>query len=117
MYELIFYTTADDQSPVDEFLDSLVRKPRAKIFKFMEYLKVQGPDLPRPYADTLRGKVRELRVPYGKLHYRLLYFFQGKRIVLTSGFLKKTSGVPEEEIVRSERRMADWLSRHPEGGA
>lgn len=113
MYELIFYTTAQEESPVDEFLDSLGPKPRAKIERFMGHLQRHGPDLPRPYADSLRGKIRELRVPYGRLHFRLLYFFQERRIIMTSGFMKKTAEVPIGEIERAERRMADWLRRHP----
>ena len=116
MYDLIFYTTTQENSPVDDFLDSLGSKPRAKVERFMVHLKTHGPDLPRPYADILRGKIRELRVPYGRLHYRLLYFFRGRRIILTSGFLKKTPRIPEEEIERAERRMVDWINRNPEGG-
>ena len=77
----------------------------------MLYLEKDGPDLPRPYADVLRGKIRELRVGYGSLKIRFLYFFEGKSIVLVSGFLKKTSAVPVEEIDRAERRMTDWLNR------
>ena len=44
------------------------------------------------------------------LQVRILYFFDGKRVVLTQGFLKKTSAVPPEEIDRAVRRMEDWLS-------
>lgn len=116
MYHLIFYLSQREDSPIDEFLDSLGHKPRAKVERFMGQLQTNGPDLPRPYADVLRGKIRELRVPYGRLHYRLLYFFHGKDIVMTSGFLKKTSAVPEDEISRAERRMADWTSRRLPGG-
>ncbi len=111
MYELIFYTTHRDEAPALKFLLSLGPKPQAKAQKLILYLQQQGPDLPRPYADTLRGKIRELRMEYGSLQMRFLYFFEGKSIVLVSGFLKKTSEVPEEEIARAERRMAEWLNR------
>ena len=111
MYELIFYTTSREQAPALDFLLSLAAKPQAKAQRWMLSLQRQGPDLPRPYADVLRGKIRELRVGYGGLQLRFLYFFEGKSIVLVSGFLKKTSAVPEEEIVRAERRMADWLAQ------
>ena len=111
MYELIFYTTLRGEAPALEFLLSLAAKPQAKVQKLIRYLQQQGPDLPRPYADTLRGKIRELRVGYGSLQVRFLYFFEGKSIVLVSGFLKKTSAVPDEEIIRAERRMTDWLNR------
>ena len=116
MYELIFYTTAHEESPVDEFLDALGSKQRAKVQRFLGHLKAIGPDLARPYADALRGKIRELRVPYGRQHFRLLYFFCGKTIVVTSGFVKKTAEVPEGEIERAVRRMEDWTYRRVRTG-
>lgn len=115
MYDVVFYTTVEGYCFIDEFLDSLAEKPRAKVEKYIELLKAEGPDLPRPYADILRGKIRELRIGYGRLQYRLFYFFHGRRIILTSGFLKKTSQVPEEEIKRAQTRMIDWLNRYPGG--
>lgn len=111
MYEIIFYTTAQGDCPVREFLEELEKKPRAKILRFVDHLETQGPNLPRPYADMLRDKIRELRVPYGRLQFRILYFFDGRQVVLTQGFLKKTAAVPEEEIQRALRRMADWHGR------
>ena len=111
MYQAIFYATAEGDSPVQEFLEDLAKKPRAKILKFIQHLEERGPDLTRPYADTLRDKIRELRVPYGTLQWRILYFFDGKNIVLTQGFLKKTHAVPNEEIERALKRMSDWLRR------
>ena len=111
MYEVLLYTAANDDCPAQRFLDALPAKPRAKVGRFVSHLATLGPDLPRPYADALRDKIRELRVPYGRLQVRILYFFEGKRVVLTQGFLKKTPAVPEEEIDRALRRMEDWLSR------
>lgn len=58
----------------------------------------------------MRDKIRELRIPYGRLQWRILYFFDGRTIVLTQGFLKKTDAVPEAEIARAVRRMNDWLA-------
>ncbi|MBI4375897.1 MAG: type II toxin-antitoxin system RelE/ParE family toxin [Elusimicrobia bacterium] len=112
MYEIIFYTTSRGDCPLREFLDEL--EARTKIMKFLSHLERYGPDLPRPYADTLRDKIRELRIPYGKLQWRLLYFFDGKRVVLTQGVLKKTQAVPDEEIERALGRMRDWLGRRGE---
>jgi hypothetical protein len=40
--------------------------------------------------------------------YRLLYFFAGKRIVITHGFIKKTGPVPVSELDRAERLMQEW---------
>jgi len=115
-YKVEFYTTLRGGSPVDEFLDSLAEKHRGKILQWLHYLEKEGPRLPRPYADILIGKIRELRISISHHQYRLLYFFSGKVIVVTHGFLKKSSKVPLEEIERSKRSMNDWSNRYGSGG-
>jgi phage-related protein len=110
-YEVLFYVKTDGECPVDCFLDALPVKVRAKIEKWIELLEEEGPDLPRPYADVLRDKVRELRVKFGPAHYRLLYFFMAKRIIITHGFVKRTERVPEAEIERALEAMRDLYQR------
>ncbi len=113
-YEVMFYETPGGRCPVKEFLDLLQPKVRAKSAKWISKLEQHGPDLPRPYADIVSGKIRELRVLFASQHYRLLYFFYGKTIVITGGFIKKTDAVPAEEIDRAENCMIDFLNRHEE---
>ncbi len=60
MYNLVLYTTDRGDSPVDEFLDGLDKKSRAKVAAHLSLLEEQGPNLKRPYADVVRGKIREL---------------------------------------------------------
>ncbi len=110
-YEVIFYRDTAGRSPVEEFMNSLLPRVRAKFLKWTLLLEEKGPDLPRPYADILQGKIRELRLKFGSDQYRFLYFFCGKKIVLTHGFAKKTDRVPEEEIERAGRMMNDFLFR------
>ena len=81
---------------------------RGKVLRWIEALESCGPNLSRPYADIVRGKIRELRITFGGTHYRLLYFFDGKRIVITHGFIKKTDQVPVQELERAERLMYEW---------
>ena len=83
--------------------------------RWLELLEWEGPNLPRPYADVVRGKIRELRVSFSGLHHRFLYVFHGKRIVVTHGFIKKTAEIPEAEIARAERYTTDFY-RRLEGG-
>ena len=115
-YEVIFYETAGGECPAENFLSELAPKTRGKAAKWLELLEQEGPNLPRPYADVIRGKIRELRVGFGGLHYRFLYFFHGKQIVVTHGFMKKTAAIPEEEISRSQRYMTDFYQRLERGG-
>lgn len=110
-YEVLFYEDARGRCPADEFLDVLQPKIRGKVEKWIEKLEKHGPDLPRPYADIVKGKIRELRVGFGSNSYRFLYFFLGKNIVITHGFSKKTDRVPQGEIERAERFMQDFLAR------
>lgn len=71
-YKVLFYKTEASRSPTREFLDSLLLKVRAKIAKWIKKLEEYGPDLPRPYADIVRDKIRELRVIFASTQYRLL---------------------------------------------
>ena len=112
LYRVEFYTTTQGGSPADELLDEIDKKHRAKILKWLEYLEKEGPNLPRPYADVVEGKIRELRVGIAHHEYRLLYFFHHRALVVTHGFLKKTDKVPANEIERAKRCMSDWLERH-----
>lgn len=115
MYKVEFYIAADDSSPVDEFLDEIAEAHRGKVIRWLSYLEKEGPNLPRPYADVLGNKIRELRIAIARHNYRFLYFFHGKQIVVTNAFLKKTDRVPQSEIERAKRHMADWINRYGGG--
>lgn len=114
-YEVVFYRKENEECPADEFLDTLPVKVRAKLEKWIEQLEIYGPRLPRPYADIVRDKIRELRLKFGGANYRFLYFFAGKMIVITHGFVKKTDKIPEEEIGRAVRFMSDFLEQRKGG--
>lgn len=101
---------------MDEFLDEVNPTHRGKIERWFTFLARDGPNLPRPYADVLEGKIRELRIPIAHHQYRFLYFFHGRLAVVTHGFLKKTRDVPKEEIERANRYMQDWMRRYGQDG-
>ncbi len=115
-YQVLFYETRWGVCPAEEFLNTLPVKVRAKVAKWIAKLEEYGPDLPRPYADIVRGKIRELRVIFASAQYRFLYFFYYKYIVITHGFIKKTDKVPENEMKRAEKLMVDFEKRIAEGG-
>jgi len=104
-------------SPLDDFLDGLDKKLRAKVAAYLSLLEEQGPNLKRPYADIVRGKIRELRIHHSLNQYRILYFFQVfDQIVLVHAFSKKTQQLKEKDIDLAEKRMKDWMRRFPAGG-
>jgi len=114
-YQVLFYQGPGGRRPAEEFLDALPVKARAKAAKWMEKLEEFGPDLPRPYADIVRGKIRELRAIFASAQYRLLYFFYGKYIIITHGFIKKTDETPDNELKKAENMMRDFEIRIKRG--
>ncbi len=91
LYDLVFYTTERGDSPVDDFLDGLDKKSLAKVAAHLSLLEEQGPHLKRPYADVVRGKIRELRIHQSSNQYRILYFFQvHNQVILTHAVYTKT---------------------------
>ena len=117
MYDLVLYTSVRGDSPIDEFLDGLDKKSRAKVAAHLSLLEEGGPNLKRPYADIVRGKIRELRIHHSSNQYRILYFFQVRdQIVLVHAFAKKTQQLKEKDIELAENRMEEWMRRFPSGG-
>ena len=113
MFEAIFYTSESGQSPIDEFLDNLEVKPRAKVEALIHYLEQKGSNLKRPFAAHVRGKIWELRTVFSSNQYRVLYFFWIEdKFVLLHGIKKKSQKLRGRDISLAESRMADWLERY-----
>jgi len=114
-YQVIFYQTIRGHCPAEDFLLSLPVKVKAKVSKWIEKLQDYGPDLPRPYADVVRGKIRELRIIFASAQYRFLYFFHNRYIVIMTGFLKKTDSILENEIQKAQGMIFDFEERVKRG--
>ena len=75
-------------------------------------LEEKGTELREPYSASLEDGIFELRCKLGGNITRALYFFYvGKRIVVTNGFVKKTQKTPPKEIKLAKDRRKDWIER------
>ena len=112
-FEVVFYDKPEGGSmPALEFLDSLDLKMRAKMLRTIQLLADNGTDLREPYSKPLGDGIFELRAKVGSDITRVLYFFfVGRRIVLTNGFIKKTEKTPPQEIERAKHYRAEYNSR------
>lgn len=111
-YKVIFYETENGKQPAKEFLLSLDTKMRAKMMRIIDMAAQNGPDLREPYSKPLEDGIFELRAKVGSDISRTLYFFYtGKQIVLTNGFVKKTQKTPENEKKLAKKYRADFLKR------
>ena len=113
MFEVEFYEDERGSSPAYDFVMSLEnRKLQAKVVGSLEVLSEKGNMLREPYSKHLDDGIFELRCKVASDIVRLLYFFhEGKLIVVTNGFVKKTRKTPAREIALAKRRRMDYLER------
>lgn len=116
MRAIHFYRTKAGVCPVEQFLDSLSSQQVQKVLwvlRLIEELEM----VPAQYLKKLIGTegLWEVRAQSGGDAFRLLGFFDGRRLlVLTGGFAKKTEKVPRQEIALAEKRREDYLRRRHE---
>jgi phage-related protein len=111
-FEVEFYRLPGGVRPVEVFLDSLDIKMRAKALAGLDILADYGNTLRAPYTKPMGDGVFELRIAFGGDISRIFYFFfTGRKIVLTNGFIKKTQKTPTREIELAKKYKADYGRR------
>lgn len=64
-YTVHFYkNTRTGKMPVKEYIDSLSGKQKAKVLKYVEFLRLHQGYLDEPHSKHIIGKIRELRVDF-----------------------------------------------------
>lgn len=115
-WNIVFFLDAQGSSPVEEYLDALDVRTRARFVWSLEQLRVRNVQATEPLVRKLQGKLWELRRAGDGNIYRVLYFvFTGRRIVLLHAFQKKTNKTPRREIEIAQQRMEDFLARAEKG--
>ncbi len=110
MFTVVLYETEDGKTPVEDWMDSLEPKMRAKLIAMLELLEEKGNALRKPYTESLGDGIFELRVIQGKNISRALFFFYvDQKIVVTNGFIKKQRKTPASEIQLAKERRLDFL--------
>lgn len=106
---IIYYYEKENRCDIAEFLDSLKPDQRAKALAWIDQLEINGPNLPRPYADLLTDGIHELRIKISGNIERILYFFIFKDyIILTHHFTKHSNKVPVKEIKKARAIREDF---------
>ena len=116
MRQVIFYKTQSGKTPVADFLDSLNAK-QAKKVTWVLHLIENSKRVPIEYFKKLSGTsgIWEVRVQSGSNIFRLLGFIDnGRFVVLTNGFQKKSQKTPKNEIQIAEQRKSDFILRKGE---
>lgn len=103
---VVTYQEAEGDVPLHDWLRDVGsdnRDAAARCRDSIVRLAEHGHAPRRPSSAPLRDEVHELRARIGKVHYRVLYFFNGRGMaVLTSGCTKEGE-VPDGDIDRAVR--------------
>ena len=111
-FTVIAYEKENGEVPVEDFLDSLDVKMKAKMFGMIRLLQEKGNQLREPFSKHLDDGIFELRCKFGNDITRVLYFFYYEgQIILTNGFVKKTQKTPSGEIELAKQRRSDYIER------
>jgi phage-related protein len=72
-WEIEYFETGKGRCPVQEFIDSLDTRSKAKIARTLDLLEEFGIKLGMPYAKHVEGDLWELRTRAGSNQYRIIY--------------------------------------------
>ena len=106
--QIWLYQDADGTAPLLDWLDNLSDKAKDKCIAVITRLADFGNQLRRPDCDYLKNGIYELRARVGNVHYRILYGYVGKQIVLLSHGCKKEKKVPAKEINKTIENLQKY---------
>lgn len=112
---VVFFKEDDGTVPLIEWLRTLEPRALIKCRVRLQRLAEMGHELRRPEADYLRDGIYELRIAFGTINYRILYFFHGTEAAVVSHGLAKERKVPVREIASAfarKRRFEAAPAKH-----
>lgn len=92
--KVILYQDEDGRAPLLTWMDRLPQEVQDKCLAKLELLAQHGFNLRRPHCDLLEKGIYELRIRRGNKHYRILYFFNGRNVIIASHGCTKKRTVP-----------------------
>ena len=114
-YEVEYVELENNKKPFEEFILDLPIKERAKLFETINYfLELKNNKLPikENLSKYLEDGIFELRISLYEKIARALYFYQkGAKIIITHGFIKKSSKTPKKEIKRAKELRTKYKER------
>jgi phage-related protein len=108
-----FKFRVDFLDEVDDFLDRLDEKARAKIFyNIWKARSINDPEL----FKKLQDEIWEFRTKYNKTYYRLFAFWDKTDkidtvVISTHGLVKKTDKIPKGEIEKAEQLREKYFNQ------
>ena len=114
MFKIEYYQKLDKTKPVDDFINSLNDKLKAKTLRDLKLLQEFGNELRKPQSSIASKKdgIFELRSKQGSDISRIFYFFiVGKTIILTNGYIKKQNKISKPDLELAIGYKNDYIKR------
>ena len=117
MFNIEFYSTADEVSELWDFLDDLQKKAvtnkdariqHKQITQYIQLLEDHGTRLGEPVTKHLEEDIWELRPGNNRV---LFFYHKDNTYVLLHQFRKKTQKTPRREIRKAKAERDDWIAR------
>ena len=113
-WEIEFYEFSDGSKPVLDFLRSLPRDVRAKVWKEIDLLEKYGTEISYPKVCKIKGKkykgLWELRIFFDTNSYRIFYFlFRSNNFIMVHAITKKQNKTKINDLETARRRMLDYI--------
>jgi len=118
VFEIEYYKKPDGSEPMREHLKSLNSKLRVKVLRNLLILETVGDRLRYPETDNLGDGIFELRTIFGKDIERAFFFFlDGRKIIVTHGYIKKSQKASLREINRAKDYRQDYYRQRKQEGS
>ncbi len=105
-----FYFTESGDMPAKESLAEAALDVRVKMAVLVKYMSEQGKiyDENKYRIIDARDKIYEFK----PLQFRFFnFFYEGKKIIITNGYVKKTQKVSRKDLERARNYRNDYISR------
>ena len=90
----------------------ITTKTSSESISYYNLLAENGNELPEKHTKYIRQGLYELRIQQGSDIVRILYFFLvDRKVILTSGFIKKSAKIPLCELELALKFKNDYLER------
>ena len=111
-YKVYYYRNSQTKkTPVFDYIKKLSLKEKAKVFKYIDFLRDNNGILDEPYSKYIKDKVRELRVDFFRNRHRFFYIVViEKKIILLHSFLKRTAKTQKQEIIMAINNFKDYMA-------
>lgn len=112
MTKVIYYLTSSGENPVRDFMDSLQKQDKAKIFRIVQTIEKYGLLSILPHIKKLTcTPFWEIRI-LGQSNIRIIYLsITSESILMLHGFLKKKQKTSAKEIEIANKRLTDYQNR------